>query len=232
MAKKLTTEILIQQFITMHGDTYDYSLVEWSSNTTPVKIICKLHGLFEQEPHVHKRGSGCRECGGNKPLTTKTCIENFKQVHGDTYTYNNLIYKNKRTKLTITCKEHGDFQQYSCHHMAGSGCPTCGERLCRHGRNTYINRATTLYYIKLKKDDKVAYKIGLTMETIKRRYNREIKQGLIVETIKTWNYENGAEAYDKEQEIIKNNADKKSIEKLLIYGGNTEVFDSDVLKLS
>jgi hypothetical protein len=35
-------------------------------------------------------------------------IEKAKEVHGKTYSYANTVYTNKRTKVTITCKTHGD----------------------------------------------------------------------------------------------------------------------------
>ena len=38
----------IEKAIKVHGDTYDYSLVEYKDFKTKVKIICKVHGVFEQ----------------------------------------------------------------------------------------------------------------------------------------------------------------------------------------
>ena len=49
----------------IHGDRYDYSLVEYEGVHTPVKIICKEHGVFEQTPshHINGKQSGCQTCG-------------------------------------------------------------------------------------------------------------------------------------------------------------------------
>lgn len=54
----------------IHGDTYDYSKVEYVNNTTHVNIICHTHGEFKQTPKLHKKGSGCPSCSvsGFKPL--------------------------------------------------------------------------------------------------------------------------------------------------------------------
>ena len=52
----------------VHGDKYDYSLVKYENNHTPITIICSLHGEFNQIPSVHLGGSGCPICmgkGGN-----------------------------------------------------------------------------------------------------------------------------------------------------------------------
>ena len=45
-----------------HGLKYDYSHVVFIDQYTPVKIICNLHGEFEQTPRDHYRGSGCQKC--------------------------------------------------------------------------------------------------------------------------------------------------------------------------
>lgn len=58
-----TTELIIKKFQKIHGETFDYSLVEYVSHASKVVIICQLHGEFEQQPRLHLRGStGCRPC--------------------------------------------------------------------------------------------------------------------------------------------------------------------------
>ena len=44
-------------------DQYDYSLVRYVNNHTKVKIICPIHGVFEQTPDSHLQGAGCPRCG-------------------------------------------------------------------------------------------------------------------------------------------------------------------------
>ena len=34
----------------LFGDKYDYSLVDYVNNRTPVKVICPIHGVFEETP--------------------------------------------------------------------------------------------------------------------------------------------------------------------------------------
>ena len=47
----------------VHGDRYNYSLVEYKTARKKVKIVCKDHGIFLQSPDVHIRvGSGCPRC--------------------------------------------------------------------------------------------------------------------------------------------------------------------------
>lgn len=47
-----------------HGDTYDYSHVDYVNATTKIHIQCKLHGTFYQTPDKHAAlgGTGCPQC--------------------------------------------------------------------------------------------------------------------------------------------------------------------------
>lgn len=46
----------------IHNRKYDYSLVEYIDAHRKVKIICPIHGLFEQNPNNHLNGQGCPSC--------------------------------------------------------------------------------------------------------------------------------------------------------------------------
>ena len=46
----------------IHNNKYDYSKVNYKSSTINVKIICPIHGVFEQIPSVHVLGHGCPKC--------------------------------------------------------------------------------------------------------------------------------------------------------------------------
>lgn len=54
-------------------------------------------------------------------------IEKFREVHGDTYMYDRLIYKGGNSKVEIYCETHKEyFWQFVNNHLKGSGCPKCG----------------------------------------------------------------------------------------------------------
>lgn len=60
---RFTTDEVVEYFIEIHGDKYDYCDVDYKNNRTPVKIFCKKHKIyFEQSPCVHLRGCGCPIC--------------------------------------------------------------------------------------------------------------------------------------------------------------------------
>lgn len=63
--------------------------------------------------------------GKTTKLTTKEFIDRSVNVHGCRYDYKKSVYVNARTKVTITCKDHGDFEQNPAKHIKGSGCIKC-----------------------------------------------------------------------------------------------------------
>ena len=63
---RFSNDIFINKSVKIHGDTYDYKLVNYINTKTNVKIICKKHGIFEQTPHHHVSGQGCSSCKESK----------------------------------------------------------------------------------------------------------------------------------------------------------------------
>ena len=57
---------------------------------------------------------------------TQIFIERAEKVHGEKYDYTRTVYVQARSKLTISCKKHGDFDQIADSHLRGSGCIKCG----------------------------------------------------------------------------------------------------------
>ena len=51
-------DIFIKNCKLKHLDKYNYSLVDYNNNNTKVKIICPIHGIFEQVPKSHLKGIG------------------------------------------------------------------------------------------------------------------------------------------------------------------------------
>jgi hypothetical protein len=61
-SRRNTTESFINQAINIHGNKYDYSIVEYFDSRVNVKIICPKHGIFYQKPNNHLKGFGCSQC--------------------------------------------------------------------------------------------------------------------------------------------------------------------------
>ncbi len=219
-------EQLLTQFIITHEDFYNYSLVKYTTLDKPIDIICPIHGVFEQVALKHKKGKGCRKCGNitrakNKSQAIKqTIIHDFNIKHNYKYDYSLVDYKDIKTKVKIICPFHGIFEQRPNAHKSGHGCSDC--KTGWNNRTTYKDRKTTLYYIKVND----IYKIGLTMKTVKKRYSQD--KEVDVSIIKEWVFEDGAIAYDLEQQIINTNIDYKYNGDPILIGGNSELFEIDI----
>lgn len=136
MAKlKLKTENFIKKAQEIHGDKFDYSLVNYINSRTKVKIICPEHGAFEQLPYSHlKYKNACKFCSyeivaNKRRLTTKDFIERSKYIHRNKYNieydYSLVEYIDNATNVKIICPIHGEFLQIPDIHMNGAGCPRC-----------------------------------------------------------------------------------------------------------
>jgi len=62
----MNNEYFIKKAREVHGDKYDYSKVEYIKTHKNVKIVCLVHGEFEQLPSNHLRyNRGCPKCNAN-----------------------------------------------------------------------------------------------------------------------------------------------------------------------
>jgi uncharacterized protein with PIN domain len=62
MTNLSNTNVFIKKAKEIHGNIYSYEKVKYIHCNTPVKIICPIHGIFEQKPSVHLAGSKCKRC--------------------------------------------------------------------------------------------------------------------------------------------------------------------------
>ncbi len=77
--------------------------------------------------------------------TTEMFIEKSRKVHGDKYDYSKSEYKGKRSRLTVTCPKHGDFEILPDRHYSGDGCPKCSKE--KNAQNQFNRRFTNDIFI-------------------------------------------------------------------------------------
>ena len=124
---KYDIDAFIKKAREIHGDKYDYSQSTYVNGITKLKIVCPIHGVFEQTPSKHLSGQGCPKCGHNSFMTTETLIEEARKIHDGKYDYSKTEYIDYNTKVCIICPEHGEFWQYPYQHIdRKNGCPKCG----------------------------------------------------------------------------------------------------------
>jgi hypothetical protein len=143
--KRYTTETFIESANELHNGKYDYSLVKYVDGETKVKIICPIHGVFEQKPQKHLNGQGCKKCG--KLLAAKKMskqkedfIKQASLIHSYKYDYSLVEYKNANCKVKIICPKHGEFWQTPHHHLKKHGCPKCNSSLLEVEMMEFLNK--------------------------------------------------------------------------------------------
>ena len=217
---RIDQESIIKRFKEIHGDKYDYSSVSYLRQDVKVKIICNIHGDFEQIPSNHLRGHGCPKCSNLKISDSlissrEEFINRSVSIHGDKYDYSLVDYKSALSKVLIKCHKHGLFKQIPNSHLQGFGCIKCGmESTIKHNKENPVgwsvsnwDRASKkskwfdsfkVYIIKCWNDDEEFYKIGRTfLETSRRFRNKNLmpyKYGVIKEII----FDNARDCFNTE----------------------------------
>lgn len=145
--KRVISQSEFEERLRALNPPYDFSQAVYRNNHTKVKLICPKHGEFYATPvGILSANTGCANCAGNVPHTTESFIVKAREIHGDLYDYSKVNYVNSGTKVTIICRQHGEFKQRAAGHLRGYGCTKCkaskGELLvseCLTGLNlTYV----------------------------------------------------------------------------------------------
>jgi hypothetical protein len=111
---------------------FDFSKAVYHGALKPVTgIVCPDHGEFKQYPaQLRKAGSLCPSCGDVVRRTKlRSTQEEFliaaRRAHGERFTYDRAVYRRNTEKVTVTCRQHGDFPISPQNLYAGKGCPVC-----------------------------------------------------------------------------------------------------------
>lgn len=126
-------------------------------------------------------------------------ISKARSRHGDTFDYSKVEYKGSKEKVTIVCKEHGDFEQTASSHTRGMGCRKCADSkqrgvhnttLAERNKESYKKRTACVYILYMKNDKESFYKIGLTTNLNRRvKYLMADFEIVVLEEINTNLYE-------------------------------------------
>lgn len=116
--KKSNTDNFIKKANIIHLNKYDYSKVDYKLANDKIKIICPIHGEFEQTPNHHLNGQGCPICNSSKgELLVRKILTKYKIPFESEITYHvNEIVKNKkefRIDFVINLNNHLYFIEYN-----------------------------------------------------------------------------------------------------------------------
>ena len=151
-SRGMTTEEWIERVRRIHGDKYDYSQTVYVNQRTNVKIICPIHGVFEQKADSHIRGYGCRLCGlqsehhkgvhnwtkSQYEKTANTCMERYGAAR--------FLDSDKGKKLISDIKSTADYRQ-KMHDMISSDevqAKTKQTCLSRYGTDSVMKLSITV----------------------------------------------------------------------------------------
>lgn len=139
----------------VHGDKYDYTLVNYICSTENVEIVCPIHGSFFQTPHKH-RTSGCSKCSKEKHIsalrkTEADMLKESRSKFGNKFELDLTNYVNLYSPIKIKCPVHGWVEyKWNLHISSDLGCPECFKESEKRSNNRIsledsIQRLTNLY---------------------------------------------------------------------------------------
>lgn len=129
----------------IHKNRYDYSLVEYTKGKEKIKIICSIHGVFEQVAEAHLDKNGCPTCFGTPKRTNEKFIKEANDVHKYKYDYSLVKYIDNSTEVKIICPKHGVFGRHPYSHInLKSGCGKCNN-IRYNGAEEYFDLVKKIY---------------------------------------------------------------------------------------
>lgn len=164
--QRITTQDFKKRAKDIHGNSYNYSKVEYVNAKTNVIITCTKHGDFSQAAGMHLAGQGCRYCGiergtttagiRREPLTSASFVERAKAIWGDQFDYTSTAYVDMDTPVTISCPTHGKFVKPPHRHIYTNGpdrppqgCQKCAKesQIQKLSLNTtdFVNKANRVH---------------------------------------------------------------------------------------
>jgi len=163
---KLIKEDIIINLNNIHNNKYDYSKLKYINGKNKIKIICPIHGEFEQTLENHKnRQSGCPKCHIAQSSYEKEIIKILISIKPDLKILNNISinkinelnmnnnfldkikdkpitllspYIKNSEKIKVKCNIcNHEWSVLSSNLNKGNGCPNCFNRISSYENETY-----------------------------------------------------------------------------------------------
>ena len=234
LKKRVTWEDFLIKANEVHNSKYTYDKDSYHIDGK-VKAFCSIHGEFVVHIHSHLRGTNCMECSKiERGLKRRISFQDFKtqadERYNNKFTYVEDTYTLFTKHMTIICPTHGEFRTTPQKHSSGIyGCEKCARE---QGALYWYEKPTILYYIKIIKDGKEYFKIGITTKGVKKRFSHLKRMNVSYEIIATKEFEIGKPAFDLEQSILTTFKEYRTKDRVLNSEdrseGDSEVFDKDI----
>ncbi len=152
---KYTPQEFLKTAKNIHCNKYKYpQLPKYLYSVPKIQIYCKKHdSKFEQTIEKHLAGqTGCKNCISEKKkkqnLTISEFLQKAKNIHGDKYNYDKVVYINNYTKVKIRCNNgHGYFEMTPGNHTHKNkpqGCRECSGKIL-WTKTRFIKEAKTIH---------------------------------------------------------------------------------------
>lgn len=209
---------------------------DYKDSSSPLVFTCSIHGVQHTNKAYNLITSryGCPKCGneiraskGIIPLNEvkKRLFNKFR----DRVTIVDSSYTFSTAEATFICQEHGEYTNRVDYVLENKyPCRKCADKYGESDR-AYYDKPTTLYYIKLIKDNVEYFKLGITTQSISKRFHKLPQEGLTYQIIATKTFETGSIAYYLEQFLLHQHG-HNIIDFILLpkSGGNSEIFNQDI----
>ncbi len=126
-----TDEFIGRAKSTKFGNKCDFSSVVYVNSKTKVKLTClTCEHTWMVFPSNFLKGTGCPRCANVMLSNTEDFISKSVAEYGDRYAYNEVLYKDSKTKVTIRCNVCTQtWEQTPSNHLSGKGCPVCAHNM-------------------------------------------------------------------------------------------------------
>lgn len=221
MAKKKTHNQYVQELL---NKNILYSPKElYINSATPILHECLNGHEWSIRPNHILSGINCPKCSPNRRKTTEEYKKDLLMKN-----INFIVlepYLNARTPILHQCSYGHQWRPTPDNTLKGQGCPSCSILGFDPGK------PAMLYYIKIiSYHQEVYYKVGITNNSVEKRFSHD--KDKIVQILMQKHFALGSEARLEEQSILKKYKDKRvKITDFLKSGGNTELFETDILGL-
>jgi T5orf172 domain len=196
-------------------------------NRKALLVYCCKNG-HEQTARfdVYRRGRKCSVCK-DEAISDIKRIRSVFEERGDKLI---CLQYNPKEKLNYVCKNGHSHSIFFSQYKFGKGCLFCAVT------GFDFDKPAILYYVCFNHNEHFYYKIGVTNNTVTRRFRyAKIKPRIVYKQ----QYSKGLDAFEREQELLKRfnsfRLSKKSFAEDLDFlgkaNGHTELFDFDVLNL-
>jgi len=230
--RKKTTEQFIKEAKEIHGNKYDYSLVDYQGNKEKVVLTCPKHGKFMITPNKHLGGQGCDACadeqnGFNKRLTKEQFIRKAREIHGWKYDYSLVNYQGYDVEVEIICPVHGVFKQKPSIHLAKGGCQKCRESHLEKELSKKLDEVKIKYEYQKRFDWLGRQSLDFYLPDYNIAIECQGSQHYSETLYNGWNVLNNSDVVNRD--ITKKELCENNNVKLLYYSNDKKIFDIDII---